>query len=354
MNINLIRKKLQKYKKKTITLKEIAVIIDEKQNCELFQKISILENENIICRIKASNTDGNIKFPLFNRYRIVADKPYNNVVFEEIRRLNPVFCIEKYLKYPQKYNIHKCVLEPISDYLWQNNCIPKLKISRNERSFEIFLYEKFIEKNLSLLEQVFKFNKLELNFLNFFDTYEPFFEYVCGKNKDMKILVIENKDTWFSLKKAIQNKGENLIFGLYIDVLIYGEGNKITRKNALDYYRLYILENNIADKVDFLYFGDLDFEGVDIFMRILSNNSECLVYPFMRLYELMIKLSYNINLPKCFSLRKKNIDIDVFLDYFNFEIQNNIKFILNSKLYIPQEIVNYEVFMKFLGENCDC
>jgi hypothetical protein len=67
----------------------------------------------------------------------------------------------------------------------------------------------------------------------------------------------------------------------------------------------------------------------------------------------MIKLSDNFNLPQCLSNRKKNLDYDMFLKYFSLEVQNNINYILNSGLYIPQEIIDHRIFLNLLGADCE-
>ena len=70
-------------------------------------------------------------------------------------------------------------------------------MSRKERSFSIWGREKLLDEQFSLVREVLRLNGLGEDFLNYYDTLEPFFEYVHSQTPSMSVLVIENKDTWF-------------------------------------------------------------------------------------------------------------------------------------------------------------
>ena len=163
----------------------------------------------------------------------------------------------------------------------------------------------------------------------------------------MTILVIENKDTWYTLRKiAIDRKLKQLkIFGENIDGLIYGEGNKITKPKSLEIYA----KEMLGRQAKFLYWGDLDFSGIDMFERVRKENPNIEIKLFNKIYEKMLQLSNEKNLHDIRKEQNKNINISQFLRSFNdISIQEKIECLLNSNKYIPQEIINYEEFEKEL------
>lgn len=350
MNFGKIIEALQNIKKKTVNIENILDITGNIERSDFYEIVNRLETENIIKKIKSSGFDGNVLFPLYKKYRIISNYIDYETTYDEIKRLNPVFDIEKYLANPERFIEHRCVIEPVSDYLWKNGSFLNRRISRNERAFDVFGFEKFFEKNLPLVEKVLLFNGLDSDFFLYFKTYEPFFEFVCKSNNDMNIIIIENKDTWFSLRKAVDNEKKSMIYGIDFNAVIYGEGNKITRKNALNDYQSYILENKKVQSIVFYYFGDLDFEGIDIFQRAVSENPDCKIILFTAMYEKMIELSENISLRESMTFRKKDIDIEMFLKFFSHYYREKILKILSSDKYIPQEIINYNIFRNDLGE----
>ena len=195
-------------------------------------------------------------------------------------------------------------------------------------------------------KSIINFNNLREN-LNYYLTPEPFFDYILEYNDDMTILVIENKDTWYTLRKiAIDRKLKQLkIFGENIDGLIYGEGNKITKPKSLEIYA----KEMLGRQAKFLYWGDLDFSGIDMFERVRKENPNIEIKLFNKIYEKMLQLSDEKNLHDIRKEQNKNINISQFLRGFNdISIQDKIECLLNSNKYIPQEIINYEEFEKEL------
>ncbi|CAA7600497.1 Hypothetical protein DEACI_1150 [Acididesulfobacillus acetoxydans] len=86
------------------------------------------------------------------------------------------------------------------------------------------------------------------------------------------LLVIENKDTWFTLRRLLRETGKNRLAGTSIQALIYGEGNKITKPEALQNYAQGMFSREILTKGKFLYFGDLDHEGIRLYHRTQKAN----------------------------------------------------------------------------------
>ncbi len=126
-------------------------------------------------------------------------------------------------------------------------------LAKNERAYQIWNDEKILDN--SLCKSMIKWNELE-KMLNYYLTPEPFFDYLHTKKEKMTMLIIENKDTWYTMRKIMnEQKGECYLGSQEIDGLIYGEGNKITKPQALEEYEEKILQR----KCQFLYWGDLDY-----------------------------------------------------------------------------------------------
>lgn len=176
--------------------------------------------------------------PLYNKYRII--RPVNDYsrVLEQIKLLNPRLNISGYMEKPSLYEKHGEILVKLSDYLWGKAELLDEPMSHNERSLSIWGFEKMISRKRAFIAEVLKFNSLSSFDLNYFNTPEPFIEYVHKRANPMNILIIENKDTWFSFRKAMMETGRNRFHGLNgfagldIHALLYGEGRKITGKTG--------------------------------------------------------------------------------------------------------------------------
>lgn len=245
--------------------------------------------------------------------------------------------IEEYLKKPQIYEKHRELLKTLNTFLIQNKEKLKTPISKNERAYQIWNDEKILDS--SLCKSIVKWNNLEET-LNYYLTPEPFFDYIHTKKEKMNILVIENKDTWYTIRKVMNEKqGEFYLENLEIDALVYGEGNKITKINALKEYE----EQVIQRKCDFYYWGDLDYTGIEMFERVVMQNREININLFSKVYEKMIDTKEIEQLGKIKNKQNQNITIDLFLNFFTVEYQEKIKKILSQNRYIPQEIINAEI-----------
>lgn len=346
---NIINK-LFSYNKKSIKLSEFIDLIKISDYEKLFDTIKQLEIENVLQSVKKSGLNGNIAKPLFNKYKIIYPKNVTDKILSEIKSLNPGLNIDGYLEKPEKYIKHKKIINGVSSYLWQKSDLLKNKMSKNERAFSIWNDEKFFDKNKGLINEILNFNNFSAEFFNYYKTYEPFFEYITEIEKNNNVLIVENKDTWFTIKKLFIECQKNVLFGVKINVLIYGEGNKITKKNALDEHFMSLKENNLIENVNYLYFGDLDYEGIGIYLRIANYNQNINFCLFTELYEKMLELSEYIDLPQAKNQRKLLSEDDKFYGQFSENIRSRIINILTNNRYIPQEILNYQVISKGLSE----
>jgi hypothetical protein len=164
----------------------------------------------------------------------------------------------------------------------------------------------------------------------------------------MTVLILENKDTWFTFRKLMQETGKNIVAGTPVDVLIYGEGNKIAKRGALEEYSAGMLGGKGGQAGRFLYFGDLDLEGIRLFSRASEANPSLDLKPFSALYRLMLELAGNMELPASPDGRAVAAPLAEFASLLGFNQAEVLTVFLEKGRYIPQEIVNYQVVAKIL------
>ena len=341
-----MEKEIQKLKQTYITLEELEKIINPQNYINLVENINNLISDGIIVPIKNKrNTNGKIP-SLFMKYRIIKNKETEEETIKEIKHLSPELKIEKYLNHKETYKKQRKEIKKLDEFLKSKKEKLQTKISKNERAYQIWGYEKMLDTQIG--KSIINFNELEEK-LNFYLTPEPFFDYILEQKEKMTILIIENKDTWYTLRKiAKDNKMRTIkILGTPIDGLIYGEGNKITKPNALEDYEKEMLDT----QAKFIYWGDLDFTGIDMFERVKKSNKKANIKLFTSIYEKMVELAENKDLQEIHKEQNKNINLNEFL--YNFEkqeTQEQIKQILEANRYIPQEILNYEELKKIINK----
>lgn len=341
------REKLKQYNRSKIETEEMQEFLEIPDYGAFHELVSRLVEEGILEPVRASRLNGRIP-PLYNRYRIVREQVDQTALVQEIRLLHPTLHIEGYLGRPEVYLKHREILSGLSHYLWHHRELLEEPMSCKERSFSVWGREKFLEQKLSLVAEVLRFNNLPPDFLNYYHTPEPFFEYVFTREPSMTVCIIENKDTWFTFRRLMQEKGRNAFFGEKLHVLLYGEGNKVTKPNALIDYARGMLGRQGAE-VRFLYFGDLDREGIRLFHRTGQANPGLHLELFVPFYRLMLELAAGRDLPLSQDRRDLPVPWDGFMAFFAKDEGQQMKELIDSGRYIPQEIVNYQVLAGLLS-----
>ncbi len=303
-----------------------------------------LISEGIIRPIKRSGPNG-LKPALHKRYQVSKTVDDKEEFLDEIKRLHPIFNIEGYLKSPSKYSAERNIVLTLDRFVRRKGLLLKKPASVNERSFQIFCKEKFIRLDPTC-KSVFNFNDGLVKYLNMYFTPEPFFEHSIeaeGEALENNVLIIENKDTWYTLKK-VMNKGCNTLYGIRFNYLIYGEGKKITRKrDSLTEYAMTYFGHNAPAR--FYYFGDLDMEGIEIFERLVKVNPKLKIILFKEMYLDMLDMAQNFIMPKSSEYQRYS-EGNVFFSHFTDTQTDSIKDLLGKGRYIPQEILTYGFFEK--------
>ena len=86
-----IKNKLLAYGKKSITLEALTDVLkaDPADTKTLFDMISELVDASILGPVKNSGQNGNRKYPLFKKYRILIKEEPSEEVEKQIRQLHP-------------------------------------------------------------------------------------------------------------------------------------------------------------------------------------------------------------------------------------------------------------------------
>ena len=204
--------KLLDYGKTIIGVDELQKIIGEPDYSTFQFQAERLVQGGTLAPVKSSGTNGRLP-PLSNRYRIIRLPEDYTACLAAIRLLNPALNISGYLNNPALYRKHEVIVNGLNRCLWYTPELLGEPMSRKERSFSLWGREKLLDEHRALVGEVLKFNGLTENWLNCYDTPEPLFEYVHTRSEPMAVLILENKDTWYTFRKLMQDTGKGVIAG---------------------------------------------------------------------------------------------------------------------------------------------
>ena len=325
-------------------------LLNEYPESEDYQKfytyvMELIRRDELVPMKNAKSNGRRPALPLsFWKYE---DKPDYTDIYEELKyKYHPLINTSYYRNHPECYETDKEKLQILSDYLKDHSKLLDTEETMNERSFEIFRREKFFQREGGL--EFCRKIGISREQLAFYETSEPLSYYSRSKQTPQNILIVENKDTFFDIRRGM-NAGHDRIFGKQFGTVIYGAGKGIWKTFA-DYVNgaeSYFLGDN-----ELFYFGDLDYEGILIYEHLLEqkeyqwdrqrNGSAGMIQLFRKAYEAMLDKALQIGfsaLPDMKEKQNSNIGT-VFLDVFDEERRRQIHEILSAGKYIPQEILN--------------
>lgn len=344
---------------KRISLKELLHSRQNNTYEQQYQYILELISEGKVKPVKASGTNG--KHPALYREYWLAEQEKDYSIFEEELkyRLHPMISIDYYLSHLANYEQDRPWILMLSEYLKKHREKLEYTESTNERSFEIWSREKFLSRGQG--KRILKNCGLAEGFLNIYQTTEPLAYYSRTRQVPQNILILENKDTFYSMRRhlmegsareaakiadKIPREGKDRVLGMEIGTLIYGAGKGILR-SFLD-FDLCVEPYMKNGENRIYYFGDLDYEGIGIYeslAEMVSGRWEIL--PFTEAYAAMLEKADGTcgakNLPDTKEQQNRNIREDFFA-HFHEETVSRMKAVLESGKYIPQEILNITDF----------
>lgn len=245
------------------------------------------------------------------------------------------------LKY-KEFKEDKTVIDALYEYY---NKKDKENLTSNELGFLLFKDEKAFEQKeeKSLAEErlsigfalvVLKRVGITLEDLNAYTTTYPFYYYARDsfyKKEKRNILIIENKDTFFTMAWGKEKWNE-------FDMFIFGEGFKI--HNSFSIANQY----GILPTDELVYFGDIDPVGLYIYALLKKRYGEYKFRLFTPIYEELIN-KYRIE--ELGTVRKNHDSVSMELisqiikEEFSSESQKKIIELLLNKKYIPQEAIRF-------------
>ena len=299
---------------------------------ELYQFIQQALQNGYLEPVKASGSNGK-KPALYKKYHLITKIENEEELRQELLfSLSPALKNDYYLNHLKQYELDREAIFKLSDFFQSQRSCLQLPTSLNERSFQIWQQEKFLaQEGQRLLKNV----GLNLDDLNIYETAEPLAYYSVSKETPQNILIIENKDTFYSLRKYMI-EGHQQILGFPMKTLIYAGGKKGIK--GFQHFEASVEPYLLHQANQFYYFGDLDYEGILIFEK-LRDHFYC--EPFVLAYEAMLKKSVSLQLPKTKEKQNRQIS-EMFFNYF--EDCTLMKAILESDRYIPQEILTMQDF----------
>jgi len=323
---------------------------------ELYTKVITLIQDNKIKPVKASGING--KSPaLYKEYWIIEEKQDVSKYVNELNYdLVPSIATDYYRAHIDQYLEDRPWVLLLNDYLKKKDFMTPM--SENERSFDIWHREKFLKQEQG--KKILKRCGLDITLLNYYRTTEPIAYYCATRQTPQKLLIIENKDTFYSMRKRLTECqslksifGKELndaaddapcaICGERIGTLIYGAGKGILA--AFSDFDSSGEPYMTAQGNTVLYFGDLDYEGIGIYENFASAfGAHYLISAFRNAYERMLAKAERIgieHLPATKEGQNRKIG-SLFLSQFSQPQQDKIREILESGRYIQQEILNIE------------
>jgi len=300
--------------------KEIATIINE-----LCEDGYLRGVKKAGCNYKAIN--------LFNAYHIEKKKLREAIDREIIQTglaIDNRISLDFYLTNNEKYwKEDKGYIILIDRYLTENG-LPEQVASIPERSYYISSDEKWLsEKNgLNILKRLKLTESMKITSNSepaMFALSEHF-----SQHSSYKHLIVENKSVYYSLLPFLKE--------LDFATLIYGAGWQII-SGIRDFEKQF----PFSDKEnEFLYFGDLDHEGIKIWDALSKEHGIGLAKPFyLELLNCEPSNGKENQLPNKEALNN-------FIEIFGAapDVKEKVSKLLDSKKYIPQEALKSEILRK--------
>lgn len=338
---------------KRITLEKVIRSLGGESYQEQYDKVMDLIHQGKLRPVKASGTNGK-KPVLYLEYWTDGEKKDYSGLEEELKyRMTPAVSVDYYLNHLRIYEEDREAVLCLNDYLKNHRDLLLYSESVNERSFEIWGREKFLTKGPG--RKILSRCGIREETLNMYGTAEPFAYYSHTRAVPQAVLILENKDTFYSMRRFLM-EGADAMFGIRIGTLIYGGGKRVLR--SFSDFELCAEPYMKQKENQFFYFGDLDYEGIRIFESLAGEFPG--VRPFIPAYVAMLEKAERLEnaddvqqsdntgqclarLPETKEKQNRNLN-GSFFSFFGEETAFRMKAVLEKDKYIPQEILNIHDF----------
>lgn len=325
---------------KRITLEQLIKPYADKSYAEQCRYVREMLDSGRVRPLKASGANGKTPALYLEYWLMEEQKNYEELREELTYQLVPLLSVDYYMNHPAAYEQDRKWVLLLNKYLKERRELLESRESVNERSFEIWNREKFLTREQG--KRILKRCGQEMDFLKVYETTEPLSYYSHTRDVPQKLLILENKDPFYSMRQHLI-AGNHKILGESIGTLIYGAGKRILK--SFQDFDLCVEPYMKAEGNRIFYFGDLDYEGIGIYESLagLCRDSWKIV-PFVPAYDAMMKKAGQCgDLPEMKERQNRNIR-DEFFSYFTPESAEAMRRILEAGRYIPQEILNISDF----------
>lgn len=387
---------------KKISLEELQKESRTESYPEQYRYICGLIEQQRITPVKSSPRNGK-KPALHTSYWLAEEKPDYGEELEELQfRTVPAIRTDYYLNHPEVYREERKWVRLLNRFFLEQGEAGSRNlpyVSLNERSFRIWGREKFLQREQG--RKILAHCGIGLEELRVYRTTEPLAYYSRTRRVPQTILILENKDTFYTMRRWLMGEGSGMaafgnkaggldfadkapakagravetgadepdraggageaaqgntgeppfhrIFGSEISTVIYGAGKGILRSSQD--FRFCVEPHINHPENEVLYFGDLDYEGIGIYERLaalFSTGEETAgragrheIKPFIRAYEKMMDKARGYGkdfLPDMSGNQNRNLS-GLFFRYFSHDTKEAMIQLLEAGKYIPQEIV---------------
>jgi len=316
----------------------------------LYQLLKKMEAEEKIRAIKSS--DFNQRQPrLKKRWSLVKKEPAgwsDKVILKLSRQLN----LSYYLKRPaQQTGELKQQLFRLAEFL--NNKSEREWTSREERSLELFADEKYLSRTAG--KKLLSNLKLSLADLKAQQYNHLFVYWTKDPTQINNILIMENHSAFIGVKKALAAGID--IFAQNFDTVIYGQGKKIIRSFSFleELLGLKAADENYSQRQQLLnglniyYAGDLDPEGLAIYVGLENKYPDFKIKLLAEYYQLLLEESERFYPCRKRQNKNQNVLAEVLIEFeaggYN-DLAAELQRAWENDLRLPQELVTLEVYKK--------
>ena len=186
---------------------------------EQYAHISSLCSQGLVRPIKASAQNGK-KPPLSTSYFLTSEKRDDSAYLRELNYdLHPRIRLDFYRRHLAIYARERGFVLALSAFLTTKQAWLEQAMSCNERSFQIWHDEKFLDEKggRTLLAHC----GLSARDLNFYETAEPLPAFTLERSTPQDVLILENLDSFYSLRRLLSQGTERLL-GRRFGTLIWG------------------------------------------------------------------------------------------------------------------------------------
>ncbi|ODS50608.1 MAG: hypothetical protein A8274_424 [Halanaerobium sp. 4-GBenrich] len=321
----------------------------------LYQLLKKMEAEEKIRAIKSS--DFNQRQPrLKKRWSLVKKEPAgwsDKVILKLSRQLN----LSYYLKRPaQQTGELKQQLFRLAEFL--NNKSEREWTSREERSLELFADEKYLSRTAG--KKLLSNLKLSLADLKAQQYNHLFVYWTKDPTQINNILIMENHSAFIGAKKALAAGID--IFAQNFDTVIYGQGKKIIRSFSFleELLGLKAADENYSQRQQLLnglniyYAGDLDPEGLAIYVGLENKYPDFKIKLLAEYYQLLLEESERFYPCRKRQNKNQNVLAEVLIEFeaggYN-DLAAELQRAWENDLRLPQELVTLEVYKKIFCLN---